>query len=78
MRFEQIKKHKRDSKVHKLINQFLETRYDAVEVINEEDYENDIAMTQAIRFAIKNHYNGKVEVSRKGQRVTLRKIKAGE
>ena len=78
MRFEQIKKYKRDSKVHKLIDQFLETKYDAVEVINEEDYENDTAMTQAIRFAIKNHYNGKVEVSRKGQRVTLRKVKTEE
>jgi hypothetical protein len=78
MRFEQIKKHKRDSKVHKLIDQFLETRYDAVEVINEEDYETNAAMTAAIRFAIKSYYEGKVEVSRKGDRVTLRKVKTGE
>jgi hypothetical protein len=75
MRFEQIRKHKRDSKVHKLIDQFLETRYDAVEVINEEDYETNAAMTAAIRFAIKSYYERKVEVSRKGDRVTLRKIK---
>lgn len=73
MRFEQIKKHKRDSKVHKLIDQFLATKYDAVEVINEEDYESDAAMTAAIRFAIRSYYNGQLIVTRTNNRVFLTK-----
>lgn len=80
MRFEQIKKARKDNKVHKLIDDFLATRYDAVEVINENDYESNAAMTAAIRFAIKTYYDDKLIVSRKGDRVTLSKVKvnAGE
>ena len=76
MRFEEIKKPRRDNKVHKLIDDFLSTRYDAVEVINEDDYESNAAMTAAIRFAIKTYYEDRLTVSRKGDRVTLSKVKA--
>lgn len=78
MRFVEVVKYKRDNKVHKLIDSFLTTKYLQVEVINEDDYESDTAMTAAIRYAIKNHYDGKVQVSRKGSRVVLSKVKAAD
>ena len=73
MRFEKVKEIQKDSKVHKLIDDFIKTNYDRVEVINEEDYADNKRMTAAIRWAIKNDYPNKVKVSNIKDRVYLSK-----
>ena len=74
MRFERIKEVVKDSKVHKLIDDFIKTNYDRVQVINEEDYADDKRMVAAIRWVIKNNYPDKVKVSHIKNRVYLSKI----
>lgn len=71
MRFEKVKK---DNKVQRLIDRFLESDYDKVEVFNEDDYINNARMVAAIRFVIKNHYAGIVNVSKTNDRVFLYKV----
>lgn len=73
MRFEKVKEIQKDSKIHKLIDDFIKTNYDRVEVINEEDYADNKRMTAAIRWAIKNDYQEKVKVSNIKNRVYLSK-----
>lgn len=73
MRFEKVKEIQKDSKVHKLIDEFIKTNYDRVEVINEEDYADNKRMTAAIRWVIKNDYPDKVKVSNIKDRVYLSK-----
>ena len=74
MRFEKVKEVKKDDKVHKLIDDFIKTNYDRVEVINEDDYKNDNAMVSALRWVIKNDYADKVKASKIKDRVYLSKI----
>ena len=74
MRFEQIKKGRKDNKVQKLIDQFLASKFEKVEVFNEDDYESNAQMTAAIRFAIKSYYDGELEVKRTNNRVFLMKL----
>ena len=74
MRFERVKEVKKDDKVHKLIDEFIKTNYDRVEVINEEDYKTDSAMVSALRWVIKNDYADKVKASKIRERVYLSKI----
>lgn len=74
MRFEKVKEIKKDDKVHKLIDDFIRTNYDRVEVINEDDYKNNNAMTSALRWVIKNDYADKVKASKIRERVYLSKI----
>ena len=73
MRFEKIKEVVKDSKVHKLIDDFIKTNYDRVQVINEDDYADDKRMVAAIRWVIKNDYSNKVKVSHIKDRVYLSK-----
>lgn len=75
MRFEAVKKGRRDNKAKKLIDEFMETRYDKVEVHNEEDYESNAQMAASLRFVAQSYYDGKLQVSRKSDRVFLSKIK---
>ena len=74
MRFEQVKKGRKDNKVNKLIDQFLASKFDKVEVFNEDDYESNAQMTASIRFAIKSYYDGQLTVTRTNNRVFLSKI----
>jgi hypothetical protein len=74
MRFEKIKEPKKDDKVHKLIDDFIKTNYDRVEVINEDDYRNNNAMISALRWVIKNDYPNTVKASKIRERVYLSKI----
>lgn len=74
MRIERIKEVTKDSKVHKLIDEFIKTNYDRVQVINEEDYADNKRMTAAIRWVIKNDYPDKVKVSHVKDKVYLSKI----
>jgi hypothetical protein len=74
MRFERVKEVKKDDKVHKLIDEFIKTNYDRVEVINEDDYKSNNAMTSALRWVIKNDYADKVKASKIRERVYLSKI----
>lgn len=74
MRFEKIKEIKKDDKVHKLIDDFIKTNYDRVEVINEDDYKNNNAMISALRWVIKNDYPNTVKASKIRERVYLSKI----
>lgn len=74
MRIERIKEVVRDSKVHKLIDEFIKSNYDRVQVINEEDYADNKRMTAAIRWVIKNDYPDKVKVSHVKDKVYLSKI----
>lgn len=75
MRFERVKEEvKKDGKVHKLINEFIKTNYDRVEIINENDYIDNKRMTAAIRWVIKNDYSDKVKVSNIKDRVYLSKL----
>ena len=74
MRFEKVKELKKDSKVNKLIEDFIKTNYDRVEVINEDDYKNDTAMVAALRWVIKNDYADKVQASKVKEKVYLSKI----
>lgn len=73
MRFERIKEVPKDSKIHKLIDEFIKTNYDRVEIINENDYADNKRMTAAIRWVIKNDYADKVKVSHIKDRVYLSK-----
>jgi hypothetical protein len=74
MRFEKVKEVRKDDKVHKLIDDFIKTNYDRVEVINEDDYKTDNAMVSALRWVIKNDYADKVKASKIKERVYLSKI----
>lgn len=74
MRFEKVREVKKDDKIHKLIDEFIKTNYDRVEVINEEDYKDNAAMTAALRWVIKNDYEKVVKVSKIKGRVYLSKI----
>lgn len=74
MRLKKIREIRKDDKVHKLIEDFIKTNYDRVEVINEEDYKDNQAMISAIRWALKNDYSDKVKASKIKGRVYLSKI----
>ena len=74
MRFEKIKEEKRDKKINKLIDDFIKTNYDRVEIINEDDYRDNQAMVSALRWTIKNEYADKVKASKIKERVYLSKI----
>lgn len=74
MRFEKVKEVRKDDKVHKLIDDFIRTNFDRVEVINEDDYKNNNAMISALRWVIKNDYADKVKASKIRERVYLSKI----
>lgn len=74
MRFEKVKEIRKDDKVHKLIDDFIKTNYDRVEVINEDDYKNNNAMVSALRWVVKNDYADKVKASKIRERVYLSKI----
>lgn len=74
MRMERVREIKKDDKVHKLIDDFIKTNYDRVEIINEEDYKDNVAMTAALRWVIKNDYADKVKVSKIKERVYLSKL----
>lgn len=74
MRIERVKEIKKDGKVHKLIEEFIKTNYDRVEVINEDDYKDNAAMVAAIRWIIKSDYVDKVKVSKIKERVYLSKL----
>lgn len=63
LRFEKLKKGRKDSKVVKFIDQFIETNYDKVEVFNEDDYPTDEQMIAALRFATKSYYEDKIKIS---------------
>lgn len=72
MRFEAVK---HDGKVHKLVQKFLESKFDEVEVFNEEDYPDNKRMAAAIRFVINNHYKNDVKVKHITGRVFLVRLK---
>lgn len=74
MRFEKVREIKKDSKINKMIDEFIKTNYDRVEIINEDDYKDNTAMTAALRWVIKNDYADKVKVSKIKERVYLSKI----
>jgi len=74
MRIERVREVKKDSKIHKLIEEFIKSNYDRVEVINEEDYKDNVAMTAALRWIIKSDYADKVKISKIKDRVYLSKI----
>lgn len=76
MRFEEVKRGRKDNKAKKLVDEFYKTRYDRVEVHNEEDYETNAQMAASLRFVVQSYYNGKLQVSRKNDRVFLSKIRA--
>jgi hypothetical protein len=74
MRFEKVRDIQKDNKVNKLIDEFIKTNYDRVEVINEDDYKDNNRMVAAMRWIIKNDYPDKVKVSKIKDRVYLSKI----
>lgn len=74
MRIERVREIKKDSKIHKLIDEFIKTNYDRVEVINEDDYKDNVAMTAALRWIIKSDYADKVKISKIKDRVYLSKV----
>lgn len=74
IRFEKIKEPQKDSKIHKLIDEFIKTNYDRVEVINENDYDDNKKMTAAMRWVIKHDYSDKVKVANLKERVYLSKL----
>jgi hypothetical protein len=74
MRFEKVKEVRKDDKVHKLIDDFIRTNFDRVEIINEDDYKDNNAMISALRWVIKNDYVDKVKASKIKERVYLSKI----
>jgi len=74
MRFERIKEVKKDSKIHILIDEFIKTNYDRVEIINEDDYKDNQAMISAMRWVIKNDYADKVKASKIREKVYLSKV----
>lgn len=71
MRFEKLKKGKKDSRVTKFIDKFINTNYDKVEIFNEEDYETDDQMVAALRFAVKNYYKDQVNISKTNGRIFM-------
>lgn len=73
MRFEKVREIKKDGKIHKLIEEFIKTNYDRVEIINEDDYKDNTAMAAALRWVIKNDYADKVKASKIKERVYLSK-----
>lgn len=77
MRFEKLKRGRKDSKVTKFIDKFIESNYDRVEVFNEEDYENDDKMVAALRFAAKNYYKDKINISKTNDRIFMYRIDKG-
>ena len=74
MRFEKIREVRKDDKIHKLIDEFIKTNYDRVEIINEDDYKDNQAMVSALRWVIKNDYSDKVKASKIKERVYLSKV----
>ena len=74
MRFEKVRDIKKDNKICILIDDFIKTNYDRVEIINEDDYENNDKMIAALRWVIKNNYSEKVKASKIRGRVYLSKI----
>lgn len=74
VRIERVREVKKDSKIHKLIDEFIKTNYDRVEVINEDDYKDNVAMTAALRWIIKSDYADKVKISKIKDRVYLSKV----
>ncbi len=74
MRIEKVKEIKKESKVNKIIDEFIKTNYDRVEIINEDDYKDNTAMAAALRWVIKNDYADKVKASKIKERVYLSKI----
>lgn len=74
MRFEKVKRGRKDNKVQKLIEEFLKTGYDKVEVFNEDDYEDNNKMVAAMRWVIKNYYKDDVEVSKTNGRIFLTRL----
>lgn len=71
MRFEKLKRGRKDSKVTKFIEEFVETNYDKVEVFNEEDYPSDNQMIAALRFAAKSYYEDKVKITTNSGRIFM-------
>lgn len=74
MRFEKLKRGRKDSKVTKFIDEFIDTNYDRVEVFNEEDYETDEKMVAALRFAAKNYYKDQINISKTNGRIFMFRI----
>ncbi len=74
MRFEKIKEVQKDNKINKLIDEFIKTNYDRVEIINENDYVDNSRMVAAMRWVVKNDYPEKVKVSKIKDRVYLSKF----
>lgn len=77
MRFEKLKRGRKDSKVTKFIDDFVETNYDRVEVFNEEDFETDGKMIAALRFAAKSYYEDKVKITTNNGRIFMSRIDKG-
>lgn len=77
MRFEPVKQGRKDNKVNKLIEQFLNCKYEKVEVFNENDFESNARMVAALRFAVKSYYTDQVEVKRVSDRIFLIKKEKG-
>ena len=77
MKFEKLKRGRRDNKVTKFIDEFINTNYDRVEVFNEEDYETDDQMVAALRFAIKNYYKDQINISKTNGRIFMFRIDKG-
>lgn len=75
MRIEEVRKGRKDVKVEKLLNEFIETGYDKVEVLNEDDYPTNKEMASAIRSVVAVKYRDKVKVIRNKERVFITKIK---
>ena len=74
MRFEQVKKGRKDNKIQKLIGQFLQTKYEKVEIFNEDDYESNAQMVAAVRFIINRDYKDVVKISKTNDRVFLKRL----
>lgn len=77
MKFEKLKRGRKDSKVTKFIDEFIDTNYDRVEVFNEDDYPTDDQMVAALRFAIKNYYKDQVNISKTNNRIFMYRIDKG-
>lgn len=74
MRFEQVKRGRKDNKVQKMIEQFLKSGYEKVEIFNEDDYEDNSKMLAAIRWVTKSYYKDQVEVSHIKGRIFLTRL----
>lgn len=76
MRFEPIKKPKKDSKLQKFIAQFISSKHEEVEVFNENDYESNAQLTASLRFAAKKYFpEDNINISRSKDRVFMKKTK---